>query len=54
MNSLTKVRFDEVQYKRRDIEEAILVPGRDQDVEYQRGCKDDGVHRPIIIDERPS
>jgi superfamily II DNA or RNA helicase len=27
---LTKVRFNEVQYNRRDIEEAILVPGRDQ------------------------
>lgn len=27
---LTKVRFNEVQYNRRDLEEAILVPGRDQ------------------------
>ena len=27
---LTKVRFNEVQYNRRDIEEAILVPGRDR------------------------
>jgi superfamily II DNA or RNA helicase len=27
---LTKVRFNEVQYNRRDIEEAILVPSRDQ------------------------
>jgi superfamily II DNA or RNA helicase len=27
---LSKVRFNEVQYNRRDIEEAILVPGRDR------------------------
>ena len=27
---LTRVRFNEVQYKRRDIEETVLVPGRDR------------------------
>lgn len=41
---LTKVRFNEVQYNRRDIEEAILVPSRDQlivdtYVEHVRGRK---------------
>ena len=41
---LTKVRFNEVQYNRRDIEEAILVPGRDRLIvdtylEHVRGRK---------------
>jgi len=41
---LTKVRFNEVQYNRRDIEEAILVPSRDRLIvdtylEHVRGRK---------------
>ncbi len=41
---LTKVRFNEVQYNRRDIEEAILVPSRDKLIvdtylEHVRGRK---------------
>jgi superfamily II DNA or RNA helicase len=41
---LTTVRFNEVQYNRRDIEEAILVPGRDRLIvdtylEHVRGRK---------------